>query len=45
MKGNIVPQFVRTEEMKADGLTKPYSTFGSATELKRIGMWPKIESD
>jgi hypothetical protein len=45
MKGNIVPQFVRTEEMKADGFTKPYS--GSATELnlKRIGMWPKFEGD
>jgi hypothetical protein len=45
MKGNIVPQFVRTEEMKADGFTKPYS--GSATEMnfKRIGMWPKFESD
>jgi hypothetical protein len=45
MKGDIVPQFVRTEEMLADGFTKPYS--GNATEvnLKRIGMLPRFESD
>jgi hypothetical protein len=38
LKGDIVPEFVSTNEMLADGFTKPYS--GSATEdnMKRIGM-------
>jgi hypothetical protein len=38
MKGDIVPEFGSTEDMLADGFTKPYS--GTATEenMKRIGM-------
>jgi hypothetical protein len=38
MKGDMVPEFVSTDKMLADGFTKPYS--GTATEenMKRIGM-------
>jgi hypothetical protein len=45
MKGDVIPHFIRTEEMLADGFTKPYS--GNATEmnLKRIGMRPQFQSD
>jgi hypothetical protein len=37
-KGDVVPEFVSTNEMLADGFTKPYS--GTATEdnMRRIGM-------
>jgi hypothetical protein len=38
MKGDMVPEFVSTEKMLADGFTKPYSGTATGENMKRIGM-------
>jgi hypothetical protein len=42
MKGNIIPRFVATEKMLADGLTKPYSGPEMQGYLAKIGMYEGI---
>ena len=38
MKGDVVPKFVRSEEMLADGFTKPYAGPAVESNMRRIGM-------
>jgi hypothetical protein len=41
MKGDIVPQFIRSEEMLADGFTKPYSGPTTDENMRRLKMFTK----
>jgi hypothetical protein len=41
MKGDIVPQFIRSENMLADGFTKPYSGPTAGENVRRLKMFAK----
>jgi hypothetical protein len=38
MKGDVKPTFISSQDMLADGLTKPYSGPMARTNMLRIGM-------
>jgi hypothetical protein len=41
MKGSMVPRFIRSEDMLADGFTKPYSGPANDANVGRLGMYAK----
>jgi hypothetical protein len=41
MKGDIVPQFIRSEDMLTDGFTRPYSGPTTGENVRRLKMFTK----